>query len=100
MFRKYWLGAISPPSLSPREQQWKKQHLASQHKEDKDILERAQQRAAVMIQGLKQLPYQGRLGEVGLFRLERDVIRVYKKLEGTVKKKSRDNDIQCTDETQ
>lgn len=87
-------GYFSTNSLSPRAQHWKKRHLASQHKEDKDVLERVQQWAAVMIQGLKQLPYQGRLGEAGLFstktrRLERDVIREYKKLGGTVKKKQR-----------
>lgn len=42
-------GCFSINLLSPRAQQCKKQHLASQHKKDKDILERVQQWATMMI---------------------------------------------------
>lgn len=42
-------GCFSINLLSPRAQQYKKQYLASQHKEDKGILERVQQWATMMI---------------------------------------------------
>ncbi|KAK4811751.1 hypothetical protein QYF61_005319 [Mycteria americana] len=77
-----------------RAHQYKKQYLASQHKEDKDILARVQQWAIIMIKGLEHLSYKERLKELGLFsietkRLKRDIINVYKNLWGD-SKKSRD----------
>ena len=86
MFRKYWRGGcFSISLLSPRAQKYKKWYLASQHKEAKDILERVQQWATMMIKGLEHLSYEERLKELGLFsiktrRFKRDVINVYKNL--------------------
>jgi len=45
---------------------------APQFKEDRDLLERVQQRATRMMKGLEHLPYEGRLRALGLFGLGRE----------------------------
>ena len=63
------------------------QAWSPQMQKDKDCLEKIQRRATRMVKGLRKLPYQKRLKELGLYSLERrrlrgDMIETFKILTG------------------
>ena len=63
-----------------------------QYRRDTDLLEHIQRRATKMIQGMKQLSYEDRLRELGLFCLEKrrlrdDLIVAFQYLKGELQER-------------
>lgn len=75
MCKKYWYGSVSPVTYYLQEHRTIRKYLATQHKEDKDILETVQQWAKIMIKILEHLSHKEGLKELGLFSIKKAGLR-------------------------